>query len=997
MAETTTFRVFVSSTFRDLQNERNHLDRYVFPALRELCARHGARFQPIDLRWGVSREASLDQQAMNVCLDEIERCRQVTPRPNFIVLLGNRHGWLAPPAQIAADEFEDIRKHVAAGENRVLLDQWYRRDGNAVPPEYVLCPREVGGPYEDDDVWQPVEQRLHTVLADAACRTPYAADPKYHSSATEREILAGALGPAALDGRAFCFVRELREHPDPREAAAGDPVLDFVDTDQAPVDALKARLRDALPYFEYESNWDARTGRPSTDHLDALADDVRRVLSEAIVTALEGPPLPATGDGAGDSFGIDPALDTEGRAHEAFASDRCRTFVGRGDELAAISRYLHDGDGTPFTVIGEGGTGKSALLAEAVRRARHDHTRAQVVHRFLGATPASSDGLSLLASLCRELARRAGADETTVPTDFQQLTADLPERLKALGDQKPTFVFLDSLDQLLPSHGARSLAWLPFTLPDGVRMIVSTRPGDTRSALERRGGQVLELGPMVAGDGRELVHRWLEEAHRTLQPTQETEVVEKFEASNGNPLYLRLAFQEARRWRSNDEPESLATGVEAMIERHTFGRLAKDENHGEVLVSGALGYLAASRHGLAEDELVDLLSRDPDVVEWFLRGAYHALPESAGGRRLPVVLWSRLAFDLRPYLAERAAEGATLITFFHRELLDVAIRRFLGDAAPKYHSRLADYFFPEEPARWSEASLRSLSELPFHLIRAERWDDVEATLTDFDFLEAKASRVAIERRVDGDGNEVVTYEGVRQLEVDFDLALQAIGGGVASERPRPIVTVTDFGEGFVLRCPHCSTLHEFSDKCGPCAASHDLTSWLGQDVTCPFGDCGGPLRVNSFTAGARERPRPAAPVAPEPAKPTAEPVTEPAQPADDIEASQPTPGLPPSTGARKLVEEMSERGASGVNQWWSVVLHRFAPMVESLAPGLEAASLAAEVAARLRDGDIGAPLGSEHVVAAAARRARRLDKDRVSERDVVAAVIEAAGHAVRDE
>jgi len=97
---TRTFRVFVSSTFSDLKPERNALQERVFPRLRALCQQHGARFQPIDLRWGVSEEASLDQQAMAICLGEIARCQQTSPRPNFIILLGDRYGWCPPPAHI---------------------------------------------------------------------------------------------------------------------------------------------------------------------------------------------------------------------------------------------------------------------------------------------------------------------------------------------------------------------------------------------------------------------------------------------------------------------------------------------------------------------------------------------------------------------------------------------------------------------------------------------------------------------------------------------------------------------------------------------------------------------------------------------------------------------------------------------------------------------------------------------------------------------------------
>jgi hypothetical protein len=95
---TRTFRVFVSSTFEDLKEERNALQREVFPKLRTLCEQHGARFQAIDLRWGVRDEAALDQKTMEICLREIERCQRTGIKPNFIVLLGQRYGWRPLPA-----------------------------------------------------------------------------------------------------------------------------------------------------------------------------------------------------------------------------------------------------------------------------------------------------------------------------------------------------------------------------------------------------------------------------------------------------------------------------------------------------------------------------------------------------------------------------------------------------------------------------------------------------------------------------------------------------------------------------------------------------------------------------------------------------------------------------------------------------------------------------------------------------------------------------------
>ena len=106
------FRVFVSSTFRDLIEERNALQERTFPKLRKYCQERGARFQAIDLRWGVSQEAGLDQQTMSICFEELARCQEMSPKPNFIILLGQRYGSRPLPARIPADEFEALLARV---------------------------------------------------------------------------------------------------------------------------------------------------------------------------------------------------------------------------------------------------------------------------------------------------------------------------------------------------------------------------------------------------------------------------------------------------------------------------------------------------------------------------------------------------------------------------------------------------------------------------------------------------------------------------------------------------------------------------------------------------------------------------------------------------------------------------------------------------------------------------------------------------------------------
>lgn len=51
-----TVRVFVSSTFRDMQAERDHLVRVVFPELKERCRKRHVQLIDVDLRCGVTEE-----------------------------------------------------------------------------------------------------------------------------------------------------------------------------------------------------------------------------------------------------------------------------------------------------------------------------------------------------------------------------------------------------------------------------------------------------------------------------------------------------------------------------------------------------------------------------------------------------------------------------------------------------------------------------------------------------------------------------------------------------------------------------------------------------------------------------------------------------------------------------------------------------------------------------------------------------------------------------
>lgn len=80
-------RVFLSSTFADMDKERSYFNEVLVPKISRICAERGVSFFSVDLRWGITEEDQVDGKVLPICLSEIDKCR-----PYFIGILGNRYG-----------------------------------------------------------------------------------------------------------------------------------------------------------------------------------------------------------------------------------------------------------------------------------------------------------------------------------------------------------------------------------------------------------------------------------------------------------------------------------------------------------------------------------------------------------------------------------------------------------------------------------------------------------------------------------------------------------------------------------------------------------------------------------------------------------------------------------------------------------------------------------------------------------------------------------------
>lgn len=115
-------RIFISSTFQDMQGERDYLMKKVFPVLKEKAAERDVSLVPLDLRWGITEQESKTGKVVEICLKEIENAY-----PFFIGLVGDRYGWCPKEEEInnIQDKYHWLQKDIELGLSVTEIEMQY--------------------------------------------------------------------------------------------------------------------------------------------------------------------------------------------------------------------------------------------------------------------------------------------------------------------------------------------------------------------------------------------------------------------------------------------------------------------------------------------------------------------------------------------------------------------------------------------------------------------------------------------------------------------------------------------------------------------------------------------------------------------------------------------------------------------------------------------------------------------------------------------------------
>eukprot|EP00050_Salpingoeca_kvevrii_P017171 m.62581 g.62581 ORF g.62581 m.62581 type:complete len:1460 (-) comp7407_c0_seq2:100-4479(-) len=792
-------RCFISSTFTDTANERNAILQFALPEVQEYARRMGYEFDVSEMRWGVSKDAANNHGHNEVCLREIRACQSISEGISFVSLLGQKYGFRPFPAQILEPTYQAIRAALPSDDDRSLVDDWFVLDTNAVPPHYALLPitshfpdfgnetNEEAAKAASAQWWQTFE-RIQTLLRSAAQAVlPPAEAIPFVESITEAETRLGLRDEYDPANKAVWFKRtidkiEARAKEDPATAKL---FIDFKgdELDSEAIELLRQLKDEFIPstsmskIHNYQvTQWaDGGINPTNSEHaeyLKSLCDDFVEEMKASIDAAA-----------ARASALRDDSLYVEIAHHHSLCRERCASFHGRHDVLQSIADYLamDASSGLPalLAVHGISGCGKTSVMAKAALNFNDMAPNAVTVLRFLGTSTYSGNSNVLLQSICEQIARAyglEGRDEYSIPADYPDRVEKFPEFLAVASSSKPLVLFLDSLDQLGGEFGGRKLGWLPKKdLPPHVHIVVSTLPEDKyfcmpslRAAIGAVNSNFVEVPRLPLSEAPIILDDWLQEAERTLSEPQRAAILTAFEQCP-IPLYLKLCFDTAKRWPSTMPPEQsvLEPTVRGMIDA-LFASL--ERQYGKVYVARALGAITAARRGLSISELHDFLALDDQVLdavfEWWIPPF----------RRIPPSLFARVRALLGGFLIERGAQGAQVLQWHHRQFIEAAYDRYLGDKSERMaiHSTLADVFsgkwagkskpFSNSPAKvarfkvpehdtaeryvarqpWlfealpGEArrpNLRKLDELPFHLEQIQAYDELqEQCLLQFNFL-----------------------------------------------------------------------------------------------------------------------------------------------------------------------------------------------------------------------------------------------------------------------
>lgn len=765
-------RLFISSTFKDMSEERDKIMHVVCPKLEKYCSAKGYILQIVDMRWGIFESASNEQLTTEICLDEIKLARELSNGPFFIAILSHRYGSKFAPKSILKSEFDLLLEHCdQSGE--ALLHEWYEIDENSIPAAYSLKS------LEDDELKRRWEQKDSKLLLNQLKMSAHATNLdedaliKYTRSVTEVEIQEGLFNTTDCNLRCLSFFRCINVFDQFNSGVIDSNLTDifnkYVDINQAKqeieyesqtmLNNLKERIKQKLQrrnvkQFALDIN--------STRELlqTTLVEEIFQNYLVEFADSFEHKVVNLVEANINKNDILFHVMEKHADLfhHLRFCHEKAKGFTGRHVFIDQI-RSLVVGQDTQHVVIhGISGSGKTSLMAKIAEKLKDWFSDISfiTVLRFIGTSEDSYNIQNLLSSIIKQLAYYFDLTinyEEMTPVDklYNYFKKFLIEVSQECDDGQQIFVLLDSLDQFSPEYGSRKLEWFPMVLPKNIRFIVSTLTDSHFEAfpaiqrlVKKRWNNYIEITPLNQDEIQSAIQYRLDNAQRKLTNGQMQYLLELFRRCS-IPLYIKLVMDQAIKWHHAISMKNISVSDEIKPAIHDL--LEKLEtSYGIVLVKKVLQYMTLSRHGFFENYLQKILANDPTVL-MYIADQFKDHKFSSGS--IPQIFLIRVIHALREYLS------GPMYRWYHRAFWEVATDRYCqnNQSNQACHKTIVRTYHHE---KFNKLNPFWMNELPYHATCANNIDDLKNNfLLNLKFMQTKAQGSDID-----------------QLIADYEFALQ---------------------------------------------------------------------------------------------------------------------------------------------------------------------------------------------------------------------------------
>src|SRR5689334_2170477 len=303
-------------------------------------------------------------------------------------------------------------------------------------------------------------------------------------------------------------------------------------------------------------------------------------------------------------------LSSQIRIHEfeTLVSERTRNFVGRDFVFKAINEVMRDGTFPSGYIVvrGEPGIGKTALVAELVKRTG-------CAHHFNIASQNIRSTNDFLANICAQLVVKYDLPHPVLPPNATADSGFLSQLLVEVSSKNqphPVLILLDALDEgdnaTLPPE-VNSL-YLPQAVPPGIFFLVTAREEhDQRLVVDREKSIYLrESDPQNRQDVLAYVSNFIKAEPEKMTPriaewgVSENEFADILSTkSEGNFMYLVYVLADIRdgllKKTSIDNIQNLPKGLKSYYQRHWRTTKAQEPERFEKYYEPVICQLAVVR------------------------------------------------------------------------------------------------------------------------------------------------------------------------------------------------------------------------------------------------------------------------------------------------------------------------------------------------------------------------------------------------------------------